>query len=61
MIALLALLDERKQPAGSIYDSISLERAITRQAFAVLRCGSRAAVDTIRRLSAAGAGAQGTS
>jgi hypothetical protein len=51
MDTLIALLDERKQVGGSVYDSISRERAITRQADAVLRCASRAAVKTIRRLS----------
>jgi hypothetical protein len=56
MDALIVLLDERKRAAGSVYDSISLERAITRQAGAVLRSASGAAVETLRRLSAASAG-----
>jgi hypothetical protein len=57
MDTLMALLDERKRAATNACDSIFLERAITRQAEAVLRCASRAAVETIRRLARAGANA----
>jgi hypothetical protein len=51
MGTLIVLLDERRRACRSVYDSISLERAITRQADAVLRCASGAAVETIRRLA----------
>lgn len=56
MDALILLLAERKRVRGSVYDSISLERAITRQADAVLRSASRVAVETIRRLAGANTG-----
>lgn len=59
MDALIALLDERKQLAASVYDSIALERAITRQADTVLRCASQAAVAAIRRFTILNAIAQG--
>jgi hypothetical protein len=51
MVVLIALLESREQPAASARDAISLERAITRQAEAVLRCASRAAVETIRDMT----------
>ncbi len=59
MDTLIVLLDERRQAGRSAYDSISLERAITRQADAVLRRASRAAVETSRRLAAVSASGQG--
>jgi len=59
MDGLIVLLDERRRAEArrSVYDSVSLERAITLQADLVLRCASRAAVETIRRLAAASSGA----